>query len=101
MLKNNCRGYGCLERPGTIGMQGVQEIKKERWAGGLAVPVLLRPPVICGIHPQTSRLLVYNAPVPDPENQDTVSKDRIYYSPVPDTIFIQSLELTGECFAGF
>jgi hypothetical protein len=46
-------------------------------------------------------LLVYNTAVPDPENEDTVRKDGIEYSPVPDTIFIQSFELTCQCFAGF
>jgi len=41
-------------------------------------------------------LLVYNTPVSDPENEDTVRKDGIEYSPVPDTIFIQSFELTCQ-----
>jgi len=37
----------------------------------------------------------------DPENEDAVRKDGIEYSPVPDTIFIQSIELTGQYFTGF
>jgi hypothetical protein len=46
-------------------------------------------------------LLVYYAPMPDSKNEDTIRKDGIEYSPVPDTIFIQSFELTCQCFANF
>ena len=55
-------------------------------------------------HPDTMHsgmLLVYNAPMPDPENKNTIRKDWIDYSPGSDTIFIQSPALTCQCFANF
>ena len=46
-------------------------------------------------------LLVYNTPVPDSKDKNTIRKDCIYYSPATDTIFIQSPELTCQCFTNF
>ena len=46
-------------------------------------------------------LLVNNTPVPYPENENTIRKDCIDNSPVSHTVFIQSPELTGQCFTGF
>ena len=61
------------------------------------------PPLVSGIFlfQEHLILLVYYAPMPDSKNEDTIRKDGIEYSPVPDTIFIQSFELTCQCFANF
>lgn len=41
------------------------------------------------------------ASIPDSKNEDTIRKDGIEHSSDPDIIFIQSFELTCQCFANF
>src|SRR5665647_1522480 len=62
------------------------------------------PPLVPGISfffQECRKLVVYNAPMPDSQNKNSIRKNSIDDSPVPDAICIQSFKLTCQCFAGF